>query len=250
MVKDDMLLYSAHTRWYHLLDPKEHHADEVAAYRAALLRGVDGEAKTLLELGSGAGHNAWHLRDTFDITLSDLSPEMLALSKALHPERPHHQGDLRTLRLGETFDTVLVHDAIQYMCSEADLRAAMETAWEHLRPGGAAVFAPDVLKAYFEAGSTLLEADDGSAHLRGVEWCWDPNPDDDTINVEYSLLIRDGDGDDATFTQIHDRHREGLFSEETWRRLLAEVGFVGESFDRPLDEVGEVNQVFLARRPR
>lgn len=244
-----MLLYSAHTRWYHLLDPKEDHAAEVAAYREALLRGVEGEARTLLELGSGAGHNAWHLREQFDLTLSDLSPEMLALSRALHPERPHHEGDLRTLRLGQTFDAVLVHDAIQYMCSEADLRAAMQTAWVHLRPGGAAVFAPDVLKEDFEPGTTLLQADDGRAQLRGVEWVWDPNPDDDTINVEYSLLIRDGDDEDATFTQIHDRHREGLFSKETWLRLLQGVGFGVQTFARPLDEEGEFNEVFLARRP-
>ena len=40
----------------------------------------------------------------------------------------HHVGDLRSVRLGETFDAVLVHDAIDYMTTEVELRAAFETA--------------------------------------------------------------------------------------------------------------------------
>ena len=46
---------------------------------------------------------------------------------------------MRTLRLGRTLDAVLVHDAVTYLTTDEDLRAAMETAFAHLRPGGAAV---------------------------------------------------------------------------------------------------------------
>ena len=49
---------------------------------------------------------------------------------------------MRTVRLGRTFDAVLVHDAIDYMTTEADLRAAVETAYAHCRPG-VALFVPD-----------------------------------------------------------------------------------------------------------
>jgi hypothetical protein len=35
---------------------------------------------------------------------------------------------MRTVRLGETFDAVLVHDAISYMTSEADRLSVFETA--------------------------------------------------------------------------------------------------------------------------
>ena len=67
---------------------------------------------TLLELGSGGGNNASHLKARFNCTLTDISPDMLALSRTLNPECEHLEGDMRTLRLGRTFDVVFIHDAI------------------------------------------------------------------------------------------------------------------------------------------
>jgi len=40
------------------------------------------------------------------------------------------------VRLGRTFDAVMAADAMDYMLTEDDLRAAFRTAFEHLRPGG------------------------------------------------------------------------------------------------------------------
>jgi hypothetical protein len=40
------------------------------------------------------------------MTLVDLSEEMLVVSRQLNPECQHHQGDMRTVRLGRTFDAV------------------------------------------------------------------------------------------------------------------------------------------------
>ena len=78
---------------------------------------------------------------------------MLAISTTINPECEHLVGDMRTLRLGRTFDAVLVHDAICYMTTEDDLRAAMATAVQHLRPGGVAVFAPDHVRERFAVGT-------------------------------------------------------------------------------------------------
>ena len=99
--------------------------------------------REVLELGSGGGHVALHLKQRFAMTLVDLSEDMLAVSRRLNPECEHLQGDMRTVRLGRTFDAVFVHDAVDYMTTEADLRRAIETAFAHCRPGGIAVFVPD-----------------------------------------------------------------------------------------------------------
>lgn len=56
---------------------------------------------------------------------------MLGLSKALNPECEHHLGDMRTLRLGQTFDAVLVHDAVMYMTTVTQLGEAAATAFAH-----------------------------------------------------------------------------------------------------------------------
>ncbi len=113
---------------------------------------VEGEARTLLELGSGGGNNASHLKRRFTCTLTDISPEMLALSRTLNPECEHIEGDMRTLRLDRTFDAVLVHDAIAYITTEDDLRATLETVAVHLRRGGAALLVPDTTRELFVPG--------------------------------------------------------------------------------------------------
>src|SRR6185295_5412127 len=201
------LLYGSLVPWYRLLDPPEDHRDEVRSYQAALESAILPRGETLLELGSGAGHNAFHLKRRFRCTLSDISEPMLGLSRELNPECEHVTGDMRTLRLERTFDAVLVHDAVCYMMTEADLAAAATTTFVHTRPGGAAVFAPDELRDTFRERTSLLEADAGTRSLRGLEWMWDPDPDDDVYQVDYCFLLRDGTHVEA----VHDRHREGLF---------------------------------------
>ena len=76
----------------------------------------------MLELGSGGGSLASHLKRQFTLTLTDLSEGMLAQSRAVNPEAEHIAGDMRTLRLHREFDYVLVHDAVCYMTSSPTCR--------------------------------------------------------------------------------------------------------------------------------
>jgi trans-aconitate methyltransferase len=237
-------LYAELTPWYHLVDPPEDHADEAACFAAAFAAAIEGPAATLLELGSGAGHNASHLKARFACTLSDIAEPMLALSRARNPECEHVTADMRTLRLGRLFDAVLAHDGITYMTSEPDLRAAIETAFVHTRPGGAAIFTPDDLADTFVDATELLGGDDGERSLRYVEWSWDPVPGDGKAQVEYALLMRER-GEVRSF---HDRHETGLFPRETWLRLLAGAGFTAEIVRRPIGD-GETDEIFVCRRP-
>jgi hypothetical protein len=168
---------------------------------------------------------------------------MLALSREQNPECDHVAGDMRSLRLGRVFDCVLIHDAIMYMTSPADLAAAVETAFVHTRPGGAALFAPDYVRERFSEGTELLEADEGARSMRCLEWHWDPDPADDTYRVEYALLVREGD----KLTAAHDTHVEGLFGEKTWLALLAKVGYEVNVIERPLDD-RQTDRVFICTR--
>lgn len=237
------LIYDELVAWYRLLDPPADHREEADAFAAALDRVVAPAPRTLLELGSGAGHNASHLKARYECTLSDLSEPMLGLSRELNPGCEHVRGDMRTLRLGRTFDAVLVHDAIAYMTTQVDLKAAVETAFVHTRPGGAALFVPDCTRETFRDGAELIAEDDGRRALRCVQWSWDPDPRDDTYVVDYAFLLRDG-GD---VRAVHDRHVEGMFAGATWIEVLTAVGFRVELVERPLGD-GAFDQVFLAVR--
>ena len=241
-------LYGDLAPWFHLLTPPEEYGDEAAVALQLLREEVVGPLETLLELGSGGGNMASHLKRTMQLTLTDVSPQMLELSASINPECEHRAGDMRTVRLGRTFDAVLIHDAICYMTTESDLRAAITTAFEHLRPGGAAVFEPDHVRETFEP-ATDHGGEDGRADrvgsggraMRYLEWTTDPDPSDTTYLVDYAVLLRETDG---SVEVRHDRHVEGLFARQTWLDLLADVGFEA----RAVDEV-DGRTVFAARRP-
>jgi SAM-dependent methyltransferase len=209
----------------------------------AFERAVTPRPETLLELGSGAGHNAFHLKNRFRCTLTDVSEEMLSLSRTLNPECEHVAGDMRTLALGRTFDVVLVHDAVTYMLSEADLAAAARTAFAHTRPGGAAIVATDHLRETFRESAEMGSGEDDTRSLRYLEWTWDPDPSDDTYTVDYAFLLREG----TSVQAFHDRHVEGFFSRATWPRVLGSVGYRVEIMLRPVGD-GSFDEVFLCRK--
>ncbi len=149
VVADTYRFYGDLAPWWPLISPPEHYAEE-AAFASSLLRTADGDVHRVLELGSGGGSNASHMKTLFEMTLVDLSPSMLDVSTGLNPDCEHILGDMLDVRLGRTFDAVFVHDAIDYMTTESDLRQAIETTFVHCRPGGVAVLVPDHTTETFE----------------------------------------------------------------------------------------------------
>jgi trans-aconitate methyltransferase len=233
-------------RWWPLISPPEEYEEE-ATFAAGLLGTASIPVHEVLELGSGGGHNAFHLKRSFAMTLVDLSEEMLDVSRALNPECDHTQGDMRTVRLGREFDAVFIHDAIEYMTTEADLRRAMETAFVHCRPGGVAVLVPDSTTETFEAMTDHGGRDgaDGSG-VRYLDWVWDPDPHDTWTVVEYAFVLREADG---SVDVVHETHRCGLFGRDVWLRLLAETGFRADAVTEVTIEDRTPREFFVAHRP-
>ena len=186
--------YSDLASWWPLISAPEEYAEE-AAFAASLLRMSSPPTRTVLELGSGGGNNAFHLKREFEMCLVDLSEDMLAVSRQLNPDCEHLQGDMRTLHLGRSFDAVFVHDAIDYMTTEADLRQAVATAYEHCRVGGVAVLVPDNIAENFEPDTDHggHDAPDGRG-ARYLSWSTDPDPDDTYTRADYAFLLRAADG--------------------------------------------------------
>ena len=223
MTEKQPKLYSELAAWWPLLSPPEEYADEAELYRQALRGASASPPRALLELGSGGGSLSSHLKNHFQMTLVDLSPGMLEVSRTLNPECEHRQGDMRTVRFDRSFDAVLIHDAVCYMTTLDDLRRAAETAYLHLKPGGVALLTPDYIRENFEPETSHGGHDgaDGRA-LRYLEWVWDPEPTDSTYIADYIFALREPDGAVST---VQDRHTEGLFSRAEWLEVLREVGF-------------------------
>lgn len=232
--------------WWPLVSSPEEYAEE-AAFAAALLRGAEPPTRTVLELGSGGGNNAAHLKREFAMTLVDLSPEMLAVSQQLNPECEHLTGDMRTLRLRRTFDAVFVHDAIEYMTTEDELRQAVASVYAHCRPGGVAVLVPDHIAENYEPDTDHggHDAADGSG-VRYLSWSSPAPPGASTTTTDYAFLVRTADG---TVTVAHDRHLLGLFPREMWLRVLTEAGFAARAVAEVTRENRLPREFFVGNRP-
>ncbi|HMA13534.1 MAG TPA: class I SAM-dependent methyltransferase, partial [Kiloniellaceae bacterium] len=192
----------------------------------------------VLELGSGGGHLASHLKRWFDMTLVDLSPRMLDLSRTLNPECRHLEGDMRNLRLGETFDAVLIHDAVSHLCTHGDLAAALRSTRAHLRPGGSGVFCPDFTVECFSPGTTHGGTDDDGRGLRYIEWV-QPEIAGTTYRSDIVYLLRE---DRGALRIEHDSVTWGIFARAQWAAALGEAGFGGIAV-----EAVSARDIFTAR---
>lgn len=241
-------LYREFADWYPLLTPVADYAEEAAFYRKLFESLCRKPPRTLLDVGCGGGHNVAHLKATFACTLVDIAPAMLALSMRLNPECEHFLGDMRSVRLGRLFDCVLLHDAVSYMASRADLSRAIATAFEHTAPGGVALFQPDFVAETFKPGVDTGGSDDGGRAVRYLEWRWVPPSESETYVTDLAYLLRDETG----AVQVHcDRHLMGLFPRAVWLELIAAAGFeplaVPFAHNSPT-EAGHL--LFLGLRPR
>jgi SAM-dependent methyltransferase len=217
-----MKLYDELAEWWPLFSAPADYAEEAGFFARILSDACKPAPRTVLELGSGGGNNALHLKSKFEMTLLDLSPQMLAVSRALNPECEHRAGDMRSANLGRTFDAVFVHDAIAYMTSAVDLDAAIRTAYRHCRAGGVALFVPDCVRETFVAETKHGGHDGDGRSLRYLMWTVDPDPADTTYRADFAILLRDHRGDTRV---VHDSHIEGVFPRDEWMRLLRGAGF-------------------------
>ena len=241
-------LYGGIADWWPVISPPSEYAEEAALY-VEMIRGAarDAEAgpvREVLELGSGGGNNASHMKHAFAMTLVEPSNRMRELSQALNPECEHASGDMRSVRLERAFDAVFVHDAVMYMTTEEDLRAALATVATHLDPGGVALVAPDATAETFsEATEHGGGEDESGRRARYLEWTLPPEPGGSFFETHYAFLLREADG---SVRAVHDVHREGLFGRETWLRLFREVGLTASLTPRTIE--GIEYDTFIAMR--
>ena len=232
----NILLYDELAYLWPAISPPEDYALEAVHWRQALRKHLGPGRHRLLELGVGGGHNLSHLTAEFDAAAVDISPKMLELSRRLNPGVEHHLGDMRNFRLpGQAFDAVLIHDAICYMQTEDDLRAAFCTARVHLRPGGLLLVAPDLVRDTFRPGMHLrwTTKRDG-VEIVTEERVYDPDPTDTTVESHFTYTINEM----GVRRVEHDIHVTGLFPIATWMSLFEEAGFTTELIPLPGDGDG------------
>jgi SAM-dependent methyltransferase len=145
-----------HERWWQALEP--------------LLRRHGLTGRRVLDAACGTGRSLEPLlRRGYAAAGCDVSPGMLARARArLGPDVPLAVADLRALPDLGRFDAITVlDDAMNYLLTEDDLRAALGSLRGLLAPAGLLVFDTNTLATYRGAFSAVRLADDEDTLL-----CW------------------------------------------------------------------------------
>lgn len=218
-------LYTEFASYWTLVSDPADYAVEAVHWRRALRERLGAGRHRILELGVGGGNNLSHLREGFDATAADLSPQMIEQARKLNPGVEFHVGDMRTIRLGRKFKAVIIHDAISYLATEDDLRATFATAAAHLEPGGVFITAPDWYRETFHPPAVGHGTNtDGRVTFTLIQYEHDPDPDDTTMETLCWYVIEEG----GRLHVEQDRHVLGLFSLDAWLKLMAQSGFETE----------------------
>jgi hypothetical protein len=205
-----------------LVSPPADYEEEAGTFRSVLAGHGVADGATLLHLGCGGGSLDFQLARHYRVTGVDLSEAMLGVARRTNPGVEYIQGDMRTWRGDVVFDAVLVHDAISYMTTHAELAATYRTAAAHLAPGGVLIALPEELRerAASFAGSVDTHVTDGT-RVDLVELVHDEDPSDNEFELVYIFVVRDG----ADFRVEVDRHRHGVFELDEFVAAVEAAGF-------------------------
>lgn len=241
-----MTVFGKYSSYYSLLYKDKDYAGEVE-YIHNLIQKCSPDAKSVLDLGCGTGrHDLLLAKKGYDVTGVDMSEEMLAVAKAnaktkiktsnsiaqsqslsqsdsLISTVSFTHGDVRTIRLGKTFDVVIsLFHVMSYQTTDEDLKAAFATAKAHLKLGGVFIFdcwyGPAVLTDRPTVRVKRLEDEDIFV-TRIAEPVMHPN--ENIVDVNYHVFIRDKASDRVD--EIKENHRmRYLFKPEIGRMLKLE----------------------------
>jgi SAM-dependent methyltransferase len=240
-------VFDAYAHYYDLLYRDKDYAGE-AEYVASLIRERAPHAKRILELGCGTGAHAEHLaRMGYFVHGIDQSKEMLSrfearkasLSSDIASRLSFSHGDIRTVRMGESYDAIIsLFHVMSYQTSNADLHAAFETASIHLHPDGLFLFdfwyGSAVLTQKPEVRVKRLE-DDKIKVIRIAEPVMHVN--ENLIDVNYTVYIEEKlTGKTKLLSETHQMRY--LFLPELalfWPGKFKECSTWGWMFNTPLD---------------
>ena len=132
-------MYDKSARIYDLLyvgsGIKDYPAEAAELHR--IIQDASPAAQNLLDVACGTGAHLVEMQRWYAVEGVDLSPAMLAVARTRLPGIPLHEGDMRTLDLGKTFDAVTcLFSSIGYMTDPAGMRAAIARLAAHVAPGG------------------------------------------------------------------------------------------------------------------
>ncbi len=195
------LVFNKYSEYYDLIYEDKNYQNEVK-YIHELIQKLNPGAKTILDIGCGTGVHANMLASMgYEILGIDYSDKMIEIANfkknniyILNSELLNFKtGDIRSLDLGRKFDVVIsLFHVISYLNTNEDVFKGLDTIYNHLNPGGVAIFdfwhGPGVLTDLPTNRLKIIEND----KLKITRFAT-PKIDSlhNTVDVNYDLLIYD-----------------------------------------------------------
>lgn len=205
--------------------------DAWASHYRALLDTVgvqDGAA--VLEAACGTGNLTLRLARHYEVLPSDASPEMLSVAagkaRAAGLSLTFLRQDMRQLRAHRPVDAVVCAcDGVNYLLSEAALKAFLDAAYRALRPGGALAF--DVSSR--DKLSRVLAGQPQVFRSERLCYLWENAWDSAKSRLSLSLSVFDRQKDGA-YRRIDEEQVQRGWTEAELRAALIKAGFAGIRF--------------------
>jgi SAM-dependent methyltransferase len=233
-------MFNASAEYYDLIySAFKDYASEVAQI-ASLLRRLNPQCRTVLDVGCGTGEHARLLAaEGFEVDGLDLDPAFVRIAAGKHRAGRFFEADMSDFRVPHRYDAVVcLFSSIGYLRTLDRVRRALICFREHLAAGGAVVVEP-----WLSPG--VLDPDRRDTHTgeaRGVRVSRSARVE---VEEDLSRLLFDYEIDeDGVVHRLSEVHELGLFT--TGEQTLA---FREAGLDVQHDPVGITGRgLFIATR--
>lgn len=197
--------------------------------------------KSVLDMTCGTGVQSIFLhKNNYDVTASDLNPEMLNIAKSKYSEMEFHQANMIDVNFNKKFDAIIsIFNAIGHL-SRSDFDKTLVNAFENLNDNGFYIF--DIFNFDFMLENFIShEFIDGFKEFEGTKFIRFNNNRLDTINkimkLNQTVLIEVGMDEIEKFEESWDMQ---IYSSDELKQIVENKGFKvinmlnidGEKFDK------------------
>jgi ubiquinone/menaquinone biosynthesis C-methylase UbiE len=214
------LLHGKLAKYYDKVYSFKDYLDEAVRLQNLIIKYLESEGNSLLDVACGTGLHLKHLKDDFSCTGVDVSKSMLKIARKNAKGVTFKEADMKTFRLGKQFDVIVcLLSSIGYVKTAASLEKTICNFSKHLKKGGLALIEPSHPKSAYVSGEPRITTYDGKeAKIARVNFT---KIRQSTAVLNMHILIAER-GRDAKY--LVDRHELGLFGINSTLRIMKAAG--------------------------
>lgn len=213
-------IYRDLAKYYDLIYSFKNYKKETDKIKEQITKNCKSNGKMLLEVGCGTGKHASLLSDSFNVTATDISEDMLHIARFNYPGLDLRQADMSELKLGKKFDVILsLYSSIAYVKTKDKLKKTLQNFSAHLQKGGIVIFEPWFTKATYTVGIPSIKIYESDT-VKIVRACV-PKILNNLSIMDLNYLIAEKN---KSVVHIIDRHEMGLFEVDETLQLMESSG--------------------------